>query len=309
MKLTKLLKNISPFNNQKEMPVLLYIVKKILAFSFIYVASAVIGEAIIVGILCAMGYDPLNGVMPSGNIAQLMQYYGFAIFFIVAILYSKFVEKRTLKSIGFTKKGTDYLVGGVIAVVLLLVIVAFCVVSGALNFIGFMPQADIGYLLWLFFGFVIQSAAEEVICRGFLLKSLCEKTNVLVGVLVSSTAFAFPHLSSLLEADTPYAIVGVLNLYLVSAVFSLLYLLRSNIYIVSGLHCLWNFVLNGVMGLSVSGSNTNSNALISLNVNGESLLNGGVYGLEASIIATVVLAITAVILITVYNKSGVKNGL
>ena len=113
---------------------------------------------------------------------------------------------------------------------------------------------------------------------------------------------------SLMEAETQFVIVGTLNLYLVSAVFSLLFVLRSNIYIVGGLHCVWNFVLYGAMGLSVSGGNSNENALMSFNVNAQNILSGGAYGVEASIITTVVLGVTVILLVRLCKKRGVKNG-
>lgn len=309
MKTKNFIRNIIPFNNAQEMPTALYIIKKMLAFFLIYGLSAVLGEAIIIGVLSAMGYDPLNGVMPSGHLGELLQYYGFAVFFIVTVLYCKLIEKRKLNTLGFNKKGLDYLFGGAVAILLLAVIIGLCCVSGVLGFSGVATGIDVGYLIALFFAFLIQSLAEETICRGFLLPSLSKKTSLPLAIFVSSTAFALPHLSSLLSADTQFAVVGIINLYLVSVIFSLLFVLRSNIFIVSGLHCVWNFVLNGVMGLSVSGSDSNAGGVLNFEVHSSNILNGGVYGLEASIITTVVLGISAVVLAIICHKRGVKNGL
>lgn len=309
MKTKNFIRNINPFNNAQEMPTALYIIKKMLAFFLIYGLSAVLGEAIIIGVLSAMGYDPLNGVMPTGHLGELLQYYGFVVFFIVTALYCKLIEKRKLNTLGFNKKGLDYLFGGAVAILLLAVIIGLCCVSGVLSFSGIAAGIDIGYLIALFFAFLIQSLAEETICRGFLLPSLSKKTSLPIAIFVSSTAFALPHLSSLLSADTKFAVVGIINLYLVSVIFSLLFVLRSNIFIVSGLHCVWNFVLNGVMGLSVSGSDSNARGVLNFEVYSGNILNGGVYGLEASIITTVVLGIFAIVLARICHKRGVKNGL
>lgn len=309
MKTKNFIRNINPFNNAQEMPTALYIIKKMLAFFLIYGLSAVLGEVIIIGVLSAMGYDPLNGVMPTGHLGELLQYYGFVVFFIVTALYCKLIEKRKLNTLGFNKKGLDYLFGGAVAILLLAVIIGLCCVSGVLSFSGIAAGIDIGYLIALFFAFLIQSLAEETICRGFLLPSLSKKTSLPIAIFVSSTAFALPHLSSLLSADTKFAVVGIINLYLVSVIFSLLFVLRSNIFIVSGLHCVWNFVLNGVMGLSVSGSDSNASGVLNFEVYSGNILNGGVYGLEASIITTVVLGIFAIVLARICHKRGVKNGL
>lgn len=304
MKTKTIIRNISPINNLTEMPTILFVIKKMLGFFLIYGMSVLLGEALIIGILTAMGYDPLKGVMPTGYFAELLKNYGFAVFFLIALLYCKFIEKRSIKSVGFNKRVYDYIIGGAIALLLLTAIAFVCCVTGVLSFNSIASNFDFLYLIALFIAFIIQSLAEETICRGFLLKSLSNKTSLPVAIFASSTAFALPHLPSILEADTQFAVVGVINLYLVSIIFSLLYMLRSNIYIVSGLHCVWNFVLNGVMGLSVSGGNQNSNAIMNFTVVEQNILSGGTYGLEASIITTAVLGIVTIILVNAYCKRG-----
>lgn len=113
MKAKELIKNISPFNNREEMPKALYIIKKTLAFFLVYALFVGIGEVLVIGILSAMGYDPLHGVLPAGNVAVLLKYYGFSVFFVVTLLYCKLIEKRKIKSLGFNKKVCDYFFGAV----------------------------------------------------------------------------------------------------------------------------------------------------------------------------------------------------
>ena len=309
MNIKSTLHNLSPFNHETNMHPAAYAAKKMLAFFLVYMAAAVIFEIIIIAGLTAMGYDPTHGVMPAGHVAELLQYYGFAGFGLATILYCVIVEKRNLRSLGFTGKVFDYLTGAVLAIVLLAVIVGAGLATKVLRFDGMIASANTSYLALLFGAFVIQSLAEEILSRGFLLPSLAKKTSLPVAILVSSTAFALPHLASVVEAEGAFAVIGVANLYLVSLVFSMLFLLRSNIYIVAGLHCVWNFVLYGVMGLAVSGSEANPDALMAFEVTGENLLSGGIYGLEASIVTTAVLGIVSVILVTLYRKRGMKHGI
>lgn len=309
MNIKSTLHNLSPFNHETNMHPAAYAAKKMLAFFLVYMAAAVIFEVIIIAGLTAMGYDPTHGVMPAGHVAELLQYYGFAGFGLATILYCVIVEKRNLRSLGFTGKAFDYLTGAVLAIVLLAVIVGAGLATKVLRFDGMIASANTSYLALLFGAFVVQSLAEEILSRGFLLTSLAKKTSLPVAILVSSTAFALPHLASVVEAEGAFAVIGVANLYLVSLVFSMLFLLRSNIYIVAGLHCVWNFVLYGVMGLAVSGSEANPDALMAFEGTGENLLSGGVYGLEASIVTTAVLGIVSVILVTLYRKRGMKHGI
>ena len=204
---------LSPFNNETNMSTLLYVIKKVLAFILIYIVSAVLGEGVIIGILYGMGYDPLHGIMPVGQIGELLSYYGFLIFSLVTLLYCRFVEKNSIKFMGFIGKPTDYLLGALLAISLLSVITGVSCVCGSISFCGFQTKIDVkSLLLWI-------------------------------------VAFVFLHLSSLMEAASMYTIVGIINLYLISSIFSRLVLWRSNIWIACGLHSVWNFVLYVIMGL------------------------------------------------------------
>lgn len=305
----RILKNVSPFNNEKDMPKALFILKKFLAFIVVFIAFTLVGEAIVIGAMYAMGYQPLNGVMPQGIVAELIKYCGYSLLFVFAFIYCKVVEKRTVASLGLSKRGFDCFAGALVAILLISFIMIVCCVAGAFEFTGFGKSVNAGCLALLLLGFVIQSFAEEFVCRSFLMQSLLSKTSFPTAVLVSSTAFALPHFPTLFEAEFKFAVVGVLNLYLVSAVFSLLYVLRDNVYIAVGLHCVWNFTIYGVLGLSVSGSNTTVNGILNFNAVSENLINGGVYGIEASVVTTIVLGITALVLAKRVFSRGVKNGL
>ena len=301
--------NLNPFNNETNMSSAEYIIKKILAFILIYMSSAVLGEGIIIGILYGMGYDPLHGVMPTGEISELLLYYGFLVFAIVTIVYCRFVEKKNIKYIGFLGNPIEYLVGALVAAILLLVIMGIGCFCGSVSFCGFNTNVNIKSILSWVLAFAIQGAAEEIMCRGFLLNSLKNKISVPLAILVSSTAFVFPHLSSLIEADFVYAVVGIINLYLVSITFSILVLWRSNIWIACGLHSAWNFILYVIMGLSLSGSESVSKGVVLFSVKDTSILNGADYGIEASVITTIVVGMLLSVMVKGWKGWICKNGI
>lgn len=288
--------NLNPFNNETNMSEAEYIIKKLLAFFLLYGISAVLGEGIIIGLISGMGYDPLHGIMPEGQFSELLVYYGFVIFALVTLVYCRFVEKKDMKSIGFSGKSTDYLLGALLAISLLVVIIGVGCVCGSITFSGFNTNFDVKSLLLWMLAFAIQGTAEEIMCRGFLLNTLKTKISMPLAIIISSTAFVIPHLSSLMEADSMFAIVGIINLYLISSIFSMFVLWRSNIWIACGLHSVWNYVLYVIMGLSLSGSESASEGVILFQVNDTSLLNGAEYGIEASVITTVVLGVVVFVM-------------
>ncbi len=301
--------NLNPFNNETNMSSVEYIIKKLLAFILIYMSSAVLGEGVIIGILYGMGYDPLHGVMPTGEISELLVYYGFLVFALVTLLYCRFVEKKNIKSIGFSGKPIEYLGGAVVATILLFIILGVGCLCGSISFCGFNTNVNIKSILLWVLAFGIQGAAEEIMCRGFLLNSLKNKISVPLAILVSSTAFVFPHLSSLMEADFVYAVVGIINLYLVSSIFSVFVLRRCNIWTACGLHSAWNFILYVIMGLSLSGSESVSKGVVLFSVKDASILNGAEYGIEASVITTVVLGMLLFAMIKGWRDRTCKDGI
>jgi hypothetical protein len=84
-----------------------------------------------------MGYDPLHGVMPEGQIGELLPYYGFLIFGLVTLLYCGFVEKKNMKSVGFSGKPIEYLAGALLASILLVIIITIDCIFDSITFCGF----------------------------------------------------------------------------------------------------------------------------------------------------------------------------
>jgi len=255
--------NLLPFNNRMEMSGAEYVIKKLLAFIMIFFVSGVIGEIIVIASYTGMGYDPLHGVMPTGEIVGLVPFYGYILFSIITLLYCRIIEKRNLDDIGLTRKGLDYLYGIGIAIIMLVLITVICCILGIESFSGINTGVNgKGLLLWGI-AFVIQGSEEEILCRGFLMNSLKKRVSVPLAVFISSTAFVIPHLimTSILDSGVVYSIIGVVNLYLISVLFSIIVLWRKNIWISCGLHTAWNYILNSVLGLTVSGIDAQTEGL------------------------------------------------
>lgn len=278
----------------KEIPVSIYVIKKMLVFIVLYVLANVLQQILLTGLFVLAGYDPMQGDLPAEHIQVLALYYGFAVYILLVCLYCKYVEKRLFSSMGFNKRIADYIFGVGIAVALLFVIIGCSIVLKGITFEKINEHVDCLYLFALLGGFMVQGAAEEIMCRGFLMTSLMKKVSAPAAIFLSATAFAFPHFLTLFSSDVVYAVIGIINLYLISIIFSLLMIKRKNIWVSCGLHSLWNFWLNGVMGLQVSGKEAGINGIICFSVEKASLINGGAYGMESSVVTMLVLGIVVV---------------
>ena len=289
----QLLKNISPFNNRTEMPTAVFIIKKILAFWLCYIAGLFIAEGAVIILHFALGKNMLVGDVFDGQTIALITYYGYIIIAAVAVLYWKLIEKKPLSEMGLTKRFGNYFIGVLIGIFLLAVSVAFIVLTGNIEFQGVFKNANIPIIFLLFGGFVIQGATEEFLCRGIVLQTLKEKTSLPIAIAVSTVMFIIPHWSSLFAGEMIYGVIGVANLVLISIIFSLLTIRFKSIWAACGLHSFWNAILYSVFGLNLSGNDETVTAVFNMQSVGKNIWNGGEYGVEASIITTIVLTIAA----------------
>ena len=303
----KIIKNISPFNNRTEMPAAMLVVKKLLMFIICYWAGLLLAEGAVIGAMSACGKNFMQGEMFSDSVMNLLKYYGMIVILGVSVLCWKLTEKRKLSEMGVTKHIGGWFIGAVIGVGLQAVCVAAIALTGSIRFDGLFTDPDVLMILLMLGGFIIQGAAEEFLCRGLVLCSLRDRVPLPVAVAASTLAFIYPHWSTLREFEPQYVFSGLLCLVVISCVFSFLTLKTKSIWAACGLHSVWNFCLSCVLGLNLSGSEGASTVLINMRSVGNDILNGGVYGIESSIITDIVIAAAAVLLWQIYKKNNTER--
>ncbi len=305
----KFIRNISPFNNRTEMPAAMLVVKKLLMFIICYWAGLLLAEGAVIGAMSACGKNFMQGEMFSDSVMNLLKYYGMIVILGVSVLCWKLIERKKLSEMGVTKHIGGWLIGALIGVGLLAVCVAAIALTGSIRFDGLFTDPDVLMILLMLGGFIIQGAAEEFLCRGLVLCSLRDRVPLPVAVAASTLAFIYPHWSTLREFEPQYVFSGLLCLVVISCVFSFLTLKTKSIWAACGLHSVWNFCLSCILGLNLSGSEGASASVINMRAEGENLLNGGMYGIEASVVTAVVLAIAAGVIYTIIKKGrGAVNG-
>lgn len=290
-----IIKNLSPFNNKTDMPAVMLLVKKLLVFFLCYWAGLLIAEGVVIGVMFAYGKNFMQGEMFSDTVMDLLKYYGMIVVLGVSVLYWKLTEKRKLSEMGVTKHIGGWFVGALIGVGLLTVCAAAIMLTGSIRFEGLSKDANIPMLMLMLGGYAVQSSAEEFLCRGLVLCSLKDKVAMPVAIAASTFVFTFNHWGNFSGSEPKYIFSGVLCLIVISCVFSFITLRTKSIWAACGLHSFWNFCLCCVLGLNLSGSEGASAAFIDMRSVGENLLNGGAYGIEASIISDFIIAVLAAV--------------
>lgn len=222
---------------------------------------------------------------------------------VLSIIYCRFIEKRSLGSMGMRKKKavSSYLAGMLVGFVMFSGVVLLNVISGAVRIEGINPDLNIGLFLIYLCAWLVQGMSEEFIFRGFLMNSIGGKHNMIFAVLISAGAFSLAHILN--PGATP---LGLFNIFLFGVFMSVYMICFDNIWGVSAIHSLWNFSQGNLFGISVSGTGSGETLFITSPSESKALFHGGAFGAEGGISATVILFIAFIILF-LYMFKAKKN--
>lgn len=273
------------------------ILGEMIIFIVLYVISIFVeAMALVPGLLVYGLIHPISaGIEQYNSLLQnrsqwVTVYMLFAEIFLIVLYtgYCKFIEKRPLSSMGFTKRNMSsfYAKGIGWSAVLIGGAYLICILTGACHFEGVSAQLVPGYVVFYLIGYMIQGLAEEVICRGYLLVSLSRRNSVWYSVILSSGVFMAMHMS-----NEHVTVLAYINLFLCGLLFGLLFVESGSIWMVAALHSGWNFLQGNIFGISVSGTAKASSVFDSSFADGWSFMNGGDFGLEGGLAVTIVLAV------------------
>jgi hypothetical protein len=222
---------------------------------------------------------------------------------VIVIIYCRFIEKRSLYSMGFNRKNAvgQYFTGLLVGFVMISTSLAISWASGSMKFNGFSSGSNIGLLLCFLSGFVLQGMSEEVILRGYFMVSVAAKNSILLAVISNSIIFSVLHL-----LNPGISVIGILNL-LLFGVFASVYTLKMNsIWGICAIHSIWNYAQGNLFGIKVSGMDTGVSVLSFLPTGSSTLINGGAFGLEGGLAVTIVLVLSTLITFMLPGKEIAK---
>lgn len=219
---------------------------------------------------------------------------GFGMITVICMAYVKFIEKRKVVGLGFYKSKVKYYFSG-----FLLGLMMFGFIVLVSNLLGGMKTAwhpdgfKINAIFIILLGFIIQGGTEEVVFRGWLLPILGARYDLKLSILVSSVMFAFLH-----SMNPGMTIVPIINLTLFGIFAALYALAEDSIWGICGFHSAWNWVQGSVFGVKVSGTIVPGGSVMnSVPVEGKSLISGGSFGIEGSLLCTAIFIIGIVYLV------------
>lgn len=235
---------------------------------------------------------------------SILTLFSTAVMILGACVYCKFIEKRSLKSMGFRKNRAlgEYLTGIIIGAILIFSVVGLLILMGIIKVEGINSFSAITIVLY-FLAFLVQGAAEEVLLHGYYMTSLSRCNSVKYSMVNCSILFALMH-----GSNNGMSILSFINLFMFGLLMSMYLVKRGNIWGICAIHSIWNFVQGNVFGLSVSGNAKTASIFKTTVISDVSNLTGGDFGIEASLITTLVLFLAiGVVIMLKQNKSEIAQ--
>jgi membrane protease YdiL (CAAX protease family) len=134
------------------------------------------------------------------------------------------------------------------------------------------------------FIFTMAAAVEELIFRGYPLQAFSEGSRRWIAGWLLCFLFTWGHF------DNPdVTVVGIVNIFLAAVMLTVLYFQTRRLWLPIALHLSWNFAQSWLWGFDVSGIKIEGQLFV-VTLHGSDLVTGGEFGLEGSILSTVLFA-------------------
>ena len=206
------------------------------------------------------------------------------------------VDRRTLPQMGLRLRPSTALrdlVGGAAGGIgLMAVVVAAGLLAGGWR-IALRDGDDAGAWLGITFPLFVAAAFEEVVMRGVMLQHVGRRWPLL-GLAVSSGLFSALHLANPNTGEGGQGLyaIQVLGILAAGLMLGTLFLRTGSLWLAIGVHFGWNWAQGVLFGLPVSGIVLPS--IAEGTIVRSSLVTGGAFGPESSLIALVIIGLLAI---------------
>lgn len=243
-------------------------------------------------------YNSLPGSVLTGS--MYIQFIGIWIFCLLIFLIPSL--RPMYKVISTKTKGNNLknlliglLIGG--GTNAICVLVAYLNQDIALYFDSFHPISFVIIFVCVF----VQSSAEELICRGYLMQKLLKRyKNPWIGIIGNAVLFSLLHL-----ANDGITVLAILNIIVIGIQFSLMVYYMDSIWCAFAAHAAWNFMQNIIFGLPNSGVVVPYSVMkLDASTARDSFAYNVGFGVESTVVALVI-QIAVCVAIYVWGK---KNG-
>jgi len=146
------------------------------------------------------------------------------------------------------------------------------------------------------FGVMVMVAfSEELVFRGYILSNLLLSMNKWMALIYSALIFTLFHIS-----NPGINILAIVNIFLAGLLLGINYIFTKNLWYSLLFHFAWNFYQGSILGYKVSG--ISFQPLLAQQLTGQSIMTGGTFGFEGSVVTSVLTLISISLLAWTYTK-------
>jgi len=222
---------------------------------------------------------------------------GSAVAIIIYWLVMKFLARRPVPELLLHRRAiSEAMFGAVIGLIFIVVSTTLIVLLGGYSFKW--SNENISSVVMPIIATSLGAAfVEELIFRGLAFQAIERLGGSWIALTITSLFFGIAHLGN------PGATIwGAVSIAIEAGVLlGAAFLWRRNVWFIIGLHFFWNTV-QGLLGIPVSGHP--SSGLFTVEVTGPTLLTGGKFGLEASIIPVIISLLIAIPMLIFAHRKG-----
>lgn len=264
-------------------------------FLVVIVLIAVIISKVLTGAVLLMIVDSVSDTF---KILYLL--YSCIIDIFAVLLINTLFSKQKLSCLGITSRVIEGYYKGIFCGTLLSVLViavTYLCLSGRLEI---NKNINIIITVMMLIGFLIQATSEEILFRGYIQNVMEKHNGSRFAIVIQAIIFALVHLLSV--GNYP---IAVINLFLFSILLGWIMVYFKNIFLVSGIHFIWNIFITLIIDGKISGIVVND-YVTRFNFKGNSILIGGEFGIEGSLFVTIIFIAMILIIKIKRGKNVVK---
>ena len=213
---------------------------------------------------------------------------------LVIWVFMKYLDKEKFINLGFNTKNrlNEFIIGIVIGAIIMTFGYLLLLFLGEITFqktIFDFKEIILSILL-----FTIVAVMEEILLRGYILRNLMVSFNNYVALFISSIIFASIH-----AFNPNIDLFSMTNIFLAGILLGISYIHTKNLWFPIALHLSWN-LFQAFFGFNVSGQDSYS--LIEFSISENTILNGGAFGFEGSILSVIAMIITIIGIAIYYDR-------
>lgn len=206
---------------------------------------------------------------------------------LAVLLYCGLAERDLFRSFGHASRGGNrgntvrlLLLGAILGIATngVCILLAWLHKDVSFYYDGFDPL----YLLLALAVVLIQSGAEELLTRGYMMGALRERYGVWPAVILNSLFFGALHLG-----NPGVTVLAIADIVLFGVAMSLAMYYLDSLWLCITVHTLWNFTQNILFGLPNSGL-VSKGSLLHLESAADSVFYDTGFGVEGTVVAVAV---------------------